>query len=192
MRGRLWGMRAYLCGAMDSATDGGIGWRRKAAQWLEARGCVPFDPTDKPINLGGETPADRQRRHQLMEAGRLDELSAEIKLLRAIDLRMVDITDFTIVALDRTHFPCGTYEELFLANREKKPVLVCSAQEPKFTSLWLYGTLPHQHIFHEWSDLFDYLEHINTAAEVDRLNRWYFFDTDRLYQILKTQDAPAL
>lgn len=184
-KGRLWGMRAYLCGAMDSAVDGGIGWRRMVSKWLEANGCVPFDPTDKPIALGGETPADRQRRHDLMASGRLDELAEEIKLLRSIDLRMVDITDFTIVGLDRTQFPCGTYEELFLANRQKKPVLVCSAQAAPQTSLWLYGTLPHKHIFHNWADLFSYLEHINSDAEVDRLNRWYFFDQERLQRILR-------
>ena len=40
---------------------------------------------------------------------------------------------------------------------------------------WLFGTFPHQHIFSDWHDIYAYLEHVNTAENVNNYNRWYFF-----------------
>jgi len=47
-----------------------------------------------------------------------------MKQIRPVDLRMVDICDFLVVNLDLQVHACGTYEELFWANRMKKPVLI--------------------------------------------------------------------
>lgn len=193
-RGRLWGMRAYLCGPMDHAKDGGTGWREDVSKWLESRGCASFNPTDKPIDLGGETEEDRNRRKRLLDNGEYENLAAEIKILRCVDLRMVDITDFVIVYLDRDAYPCGTYEELFLANREMKPILVMSPGGPQNTSLWIYGTIPHQHVFYTWGALFGYLDRVDRDRDDDfnRLKRWYFFDQERINKAIvgtRVQDA---
>ena len=58
----------------------------------------------------------------------------------------------------------------------KKPVLVHYEQGKANAPLWLYGMLPHQMIFSTSADLYAYLRHIAHDPEIDRLNRWYFFD----------------
>lgn len=175
MRNRLRYMRAYLCGGMDNAKDGGVGWRKRVGRWLARRGVVILDPTDKPTDAGVESPEIRAHWNELKATGHYAELAAAIKLIRGIDLRMVDISDFLVVYLDREQYPCGTYEELFLANREKKPVLVVSPQGKKGVSNWMFGTIPHQHIFGSWHELYRYLNHIDCDEHIEYLRRWHFF-----------------
>ena len=44
--------------------------------------------------------------------------------------------------------------------------------------------IPHKHIFGSWSELMEYVYHINEDEEVDHLNRWRFFDWDKVYGTL--------
>lgn len=46
-----------------------------------------------------------------------------MKVIRSVDLRLVDISDFMIVNLDLETHPCGTLEEIFWANRQKSRYL---------------------------------------------------------------------
>ena len=98
-----------------------------------------------------------------------------MKTIRSVDLRLVDISDFIVVNLDLNIHPCGTYEEIFWANRQKKPVIMRIVQGKENAPDWLFGTFPHQHIFSDWHDIYAYLEHVNTAENVNNYNRWYFF-----------------
>ena len=112
---------------------------------------------------------------RLKQEKRYDELSKVMKTIRNVDLRLVDISDFLIVNLDLDIHPCGTYEEIFLANREKKPILINVAQGKQNAPDWLFGTIPHQMIFDSWLDLQEYLMYIDGAEEIVTYNRWYFF-----------------
>ena len=98
-----------------------------------------------------------------------------MKTIRSVDLRLVDISDFIVVNLDLNIHPCGTYEEIFWANRQKKPVIMRVLQGKENAPDWLFGTFPHQHIFSDWNDVYAYLEHVNSAENVNNYNRWYFF-----------------
>jgi hypothetical protein len=71
---------------------------------------------------------------------------------------------------------CGSYEELFTANRQKKPVLVWCKQGKELAPNWLFFTLPHQHIFGSMSELLDYLHKIDTTNDTSNLDRWFFFN----------------
>lgn len=175
--GNLYLTRAYLCGPMDRVPDGGIGWRRTLTPWLNSRGIVVLDPTDKPCNIGIETPESRHYRQKERKKGNLIPTLAD-KAVRQIDLRMVDVTDFTIVYLNMDVHMCGTYEELMWANREKKPVLVMCEQGKHGAPDWLYWTLPPDHIFGSWNDLKNYIDYVNDEDErdIDKLKRWVFFD----------------
>lgn len=46
--------RGYLCGAMDRATDGGIGWRQDLIESLKDLNILWLDPTRKLIDIGVE------------------------------------------------------------------------------------------------------------------------------------------
>ena len=168
-------MRCYLSGAMDRVPDGGIGWRQKISVYLNARNVVVLDPSDKPINIGIEDLENREVRKKAKEAGDYNAIATDMRLIRNTDLRMVDISDFMIVNLDLEVHPCGTYEELFLANRQMKPILVRVEQGKMATPDWLLGAIPHNNIFGEWEDLTDYLDGIN-SGEIEPKKRWLFFD----------------
>jgi len=179
MKTRLWGMRCYLSGAMDKAEDNGVGWRKRLTPFLQNLGIVVLNPCDKPIEMDFEI-ENRDYRETLKRENRFEELNTEVRKLRSIDLRMVDNSDFIIVNIDNDIPSCGTWEEITLANREKDPILVRCVQGKKAIPDWVWGMLPHQHIFSTWSELKSYLVHVHTDQIVDSMKRWVFFDYSQM------------
>jgi len=168
--------RCYLAGAMDRVADRGATWRDNITPFLESLGVVVFNPISKPTDIGLEDTDTHLIKTKLKEKGRYDELSSMMKVIRAVDLRLVDISDFLIVNLDITVHPCGTLEEIFLANRQKKPIIVHMEQGKSHTPDWLFGTIPHQMIFSTWDEIKTYLLHIDSSENIETHKRWYFFD----------------
>jgi hypothetical protein len=175
-RNRLAFSRAYLCGAMDRVADGGIAWRENLKTQLEDLKINWMDPCHKPIDIGIEDLENREQRRRWKQAGRFDLVANDIKVIRCVDLRLVDLSDFLVVNLDMEVHACGTYEELFLANRQKKPIVVRLEQGKKACPDWLLGVLPHQMIFSTWDEVGRYLRHVAVDDVVDSFNRWYFFN----------------
>ena len=173
---RLAWNRGYLCGAMDRVADGGVEWREKIKEALADLKVFWLDPCRKPIKLGVEDLENRKLRHEAKARGDFEYVRMEMKQIRPVDLRMVDICDFLIVNIDLEVHCCGTYEELFWANRMKKPVLVRIVQGKENTPDWLLATLPFEMFFSTWDDVYVYMRHIAHDPVIDRLNRWYFFD----------------
>jgi len=172
---RLWGTRCYEIGPIDRANDCGAGWRNDLTPFLEKLGVIVLDPLNKPIDKSFEGIDARNKRNKFIEEEKYDDLSKEIKLLRIIDLRMVDLADFLICYIDVNIHTVGTYEELFWANRSKKPILICVEGGKKNTPHWLFGTIPHQHIFNNWEELKKYLIHVDQDENVEHYKRWTFF-----------------
>lgn len=175
---RLKNMRGYLCGAMDRVGDGGEGWRIDLQQELAGLEAWWLDPTHKPIDIGIEDAQMRDFANEMKECGQYDAVVPQIKITRCVDLRMVDISDFLVVNIDTGTHACGTYEELFLANRQKKPVIVRIEQGKANTPNWLLGTLPHEMIFSTWRGVYGYIRHIAHDPIIKHLNRWFFFNFD--------------
>jgi len=176
---RLLHTRGYLCGAMDRVTDGGEGWRIDLQKKLCDLGIFWLDPTHKPIDIGVEDTENRAKVVRLKELGRYEEAGEAYKSVRHVDLRMVDISDFLVVNIDLDVHACGTYEELFLANRQKKPIIVRMTQGKPHTPNWLLATIPHQMIFSTWGEVSEYLGRVATDEGVKPHNRWAFFDFNR-------------
>ena len=181
-KGRLYGATSYLIGCMDRVADGGIGWRKSLEPFLRSLGIVILNPCDKPIDVGHETIEDRNRRRKLKQLGEYHTLAKEIKELRSVDLAMVDMSRFIICNIDVTIHAVGTYEELFWANRCKKPVLIHCEQSVKELPDWLFGVLPYEFFFDNWEALKTYISLVNNkAVDKERLNyRWKFFNYSRL------------
>lgn len=176
---RLQGMRGYLGGAMEHAEGLGIEWRKNIQNQTENLGVIWLDPTDKPIDIGIEDIENHEARKKLKNEFRFDEVANTMKVIRCVDLRMVDLADFLIVNLDITVHTAGTYEELFLANRQKKPIILKVKQGKYNCPDWLFATIPHQMIFSTWGEVLGYLEHIAHDPIVEHRKRWYFFDFDK-------------
>lgn len=176
MINRLQNQRVYLAGAMDRVADRGNGWRDKITPFLENLGIVVFNPIKKPTALGQEDEQTHKYKVKLKNEKNYDTLSDVMKTIRSVDLRLVDISDFLIVNLDLDVHPCGTYEEIFWANRQKKPIIIHMVQGKQSAPDWLFGTVPHQMIFSSWQDIQNYLNHINDDTKINTYKRWYFFD----------------
>lgn len=158
------------------APDGGTQWRDMLTPQLKEMGIRVLNPCNKPISIADESIESREYRQHLLNSGQYDKLAKEIKLLRIIDLRMVDVADFLIVNFDTSIPMCGTMEEVFLANRQKKPVLFMCPQGKSKIYHWMFGTFPHKHMFGSWPDLMKYVNHIDQAEYVEHDKRWVFFD----------------
>lgn len=172
---RLKNQRVYLAGAMDRVVDRGSGWRDSITPFLESLGVVVFNPIKKPSAVGAEDEATHKLKKQLKLDKNYDELAQLMKRIRSVDLRLVDISDFLIVNLDLDIHPCGTYEEIFWANRQKKPIIIHMVQGKQNAPDWLFGTIPHMMIFSSWDEIKSYLQFIDTSENIDSYKRWYFF-----------------
>lgn len=172
---RLKNQRVYLAGAMDRVPDRGNGWRDNITPFIESLGIVVFNPIKKPTVIGQEDETTHRHKVKLKIEKKYDELSHLMKTIRSVDLRLVDISDFLIVNLDLDIHPCGTYEEIFWANRQKKPILIHMVQGKQNAPDWLFGTIPHEMIFSSWDSIKEYLVHVNESETLDNYNRWYFF-----------------
>ena len=148
---RLNNQRCYLAGAMDRVPDRGVGWRDHISPFLTQFGVQVLNPLNKPTDLGSEDDSIVDKKALLKSEARYDELS-----------------------LLNTH-PCGTLEEIFWANRQKKPILIRMEQGKKHAPDWLFGTIPHEFIFDTWDDILSYLNEINSSLSINHRNRWYFF-----------------
>jgi len=172
---RLHNQRVYLAGAIDRVEDRGQTWRDNISPFLQSLGVTVFNPIVKPTEIGLEDEDTHLVKTKLKSQKRYDELSSMMKVIRSVDLRLVDISDFMIVNLDLDVHPCGTLEEIFWANRQKKPIIIHMVQGKENTPDWLFGTIPHQNIFSNWDELKAYLGHINESENIETHRRWYFF-----------------
>lgn len=173
---RLLNQRVYLAGAMDRVPDRGCGWRDYITPFLENLGIIVFNPIKKPTDIGKEDHETQVLKKTLKNNQDYDSLSQLMKTIRAVDLRLVDISDFLIVNLDIDTHPCGTLEEIFWANRQKKPILIHMVQGKNNAPDWLFGTIPHQMIFSDWNEIIEYLNNINSNMYIESHKRWYFFN----------------
>jgi len=172
---RLQNTTTYLAGGIDRVADGGVSWRRAIIPFLQSMRVVVFDPTNKPMDIAGENIENREYKEQLKRDKNYNELARKMREIRSIDLRLVDKSDFIVCYIDTLTFLCGTMEEIFLANRQKKPVLVVIEGGKDLLPDWLWGTLIPQHIFNNFDELKEYLRHINEDEVIDTCKRWVFW-----------------
>lgn len=190
---KLRGTRTYLCGAMGLADDNGVVWRQNVGSVLKNMGVTVLDPCDKPINIGLEDIESQERRKILKKNGEFDQLAKEMKIIRCVDLRMVDISDFIVVNVDINTYTVGTWEEVTTGNRQKKPIIVHIEQSKYNTPDWLLGMIPHQMIFSSWTFLVDYLKNVDQGIDTESYKRWWFFDlNNESHKELKIPRIPEL
>ena len=66
--------------------------------------------------------------------------------------------------------------EFRIANEQMKPIVVHVEQGKSECPDWILGRIPHQMIFSTWIQVADYFRYIAYDIEIDKMNRWYFFD----------------
>ena len=180
---KLRGSRAYLAGPIDYCDNDGVKWRRAIGSFLRSRGVVVLDPTEKPISglddIPSEIGEEKRKTQAMKDAGNFEEYRKISKKIRNMDLRMTDIADFLVVYIDQSIPMCGTWEELFNANRQKKPIIVIVKDGPKGAPLWLHGTIHYKYMFPDLRHAMNFIASIdNGNIEMD--GRWHLLDHVKL------------
>jgi hypothetical protein len=182
---RLKDLGVYLSGPIDFADNLGADWRDAITPYLKEKNVRVFDPL-KHCYWGTKDIETIKRPHMAMleEQGRFDELREEMKDVNHWDLRSVDLSSFLIVNYDNSIHMCGTYEEIFKANNQCKPVLLVLNCPKNKLSKWMYGRFPADHMFESWGELKAYLDDIDSNpnyvfTKADN-KRWLFFDGDHM------------
>lgn len=168
----LKGTRCYLCGAISFLEK--ADWRDEMESWLKERGVIVLNPLKKRLLGFDEGLEERERRKTLKAEGKFEIIKEEMRKIRCVDLRMVDISDFLVVNIDNEIYTIGTWEEVALANREKKPILIRIKQGKKNCGDWVFGMIDHENVFDSFKEIKKYLENIDNNGIIDK--RWYFFD----------------
>lgn len=180
---RLKYSRCYLVGPMDFDREKGKIWREELEEYLNSLGVICLNPYKKPLHYSHgpemlEDDVGAENRKKWQKEGEFDKLSKSMKVVRSIDLRMVDHSDFIVSALDFDTIMTGTPEEYGWANREKKPVIILSSLPKTEMPPWLFGQLRHELFFETTAQVKEYIRHINEDPVIDTLNRWVFFDLE--------------
>lgn len=182
---KLNGSLVYLAGPIDFAIDLGVGWRKKIKPELKKMGMLVLDPTNKPVHdddaLLNEDVENHALRNQLKQEGKYDELSESGKMVRAFDLRCVDKSDCVIGYIDRDITMTGTLEEIFWANRMKKPTLIFCKQGKKALSDWFFWAFPPRYLHGSMEEVIEHLRKVDQGEEVDN-KRWHFFDWKKIIE----------
>ena len=192
MRSRLLLSKCYMVGPMDRDREGGRAWRADLEPWLISLGVIPLNPYEKPL-LEGEGLEDDENFELVGEAIKgqdYDEVTRLMKPIRNIDLRLVDECSFIFAYLDLDKNPCGSYEEIYLANRQRKPIIIVCPQNKENIPPWLFAVLPHQMMFDRIGDAKTYLERVAYSPKVETFDRWRFFDLfDVTAEIIQDENA---
>lgn len=142
-RGKLDGACCYLSGPMECVADHGVEWRRNFIQMAWAAGLdIDFiDPTNKPG--GDELKIGEEKGHQsqLQSEGDFLKLRDYVARYRRFDLRFVDLSDFLVAVIDPTVHMCGTYDEVFTAERQHKPTFFICEGGLKNLPRWLFDVV---------------------------------------------------
>lgn len=175
MSKKLEGMRCYLAGPIEFADNHGIDWRHDMSKFLRMLSVIPIDPC-KTIHEGQKTEIEHiETIREYRKNKDYDGLAHLGKSIRCFDLRLVDLSDFIIAYVNQDTKMCGTWEEIFTANRQKKPILTIWEGEKHTASLWIYGTINHNHIFESFDEVKKHLIAINNGdPEVYKGDRWVF------------------
>lgn len=164
---------SYLCGPIDRAIDDGVSWRKDIREKCNEKkfNIIFLDPTDKPKHIGQEIGEEKTKLRRLLENDEWDEARKVATKIRHYDLRMVDTCNFVIIYIDINIHLCGSYDEMFTAERQKKPILVIMNQKKNQIPAWLVSFVRPEEIFESIDECVEYLQKIdNGNIELD--DRW--------------------
>lgn len=171
--GVLDGSLAYLPGPMENLTDVGRSYRQEIRDGAKGREMkiIFLDPSDKFEGYAQEDEVERDKVNKMKESGEWENLTQFVKRLVRIDLRSVDISDFSILYVDPKIHMCGSYNEAFLAGDQNKPVLIIIEGGKKKCPGWLFGKFDWRLMFDSIDDCLDYLEMVD-KEHIELDDRW--------------------
>jgi len=151
----------------------GRAWRDEITEKLSSIGIVCYNPFHKPfIKDVDENETIQERLIALMENGEYDSVTQKVKLIRSYDLALVDKCDFIIAYIDPKVTTVGSWEEIFWANRIKRPIFLIVEGGIKALPLWLFGTIPYKYVYSNLDEVVDILTKIDCGGKEMDSDRW--------------------
>ena len=92
---------------MDYTADNGEGWRKQIRHDLADLGVIWLDPTRKPTTRAIESDDTRRKLVEAKAAGDFEYVCKTMKVIRSVDLRLTDMSDFLVVHIDSRIFSFG-------------------------------------------------------------------------------------
>lgn len=167
------GSRCLVIGAMEKDRSGGSLFRNQMEEKLSPMGIKVWNHYKKPIecsiNEGDDELFEKLRKFREEENY---EAIANYKQIRHNDLALIDKCDFVVCELNMEALSCGTWEELFWANRQKKPCFIFSVQGKKSIPIWLWWTLPTHYFYNDSDEIVEMLTRIHTGKIQIDSDRW--------------------
>ena len=167
--------KCYLAGNIENS-NAPDSWRNKVAAELRESGIIFFDPLKKPfMDSVNEDKEHISKLFNLREEGRFEELSRIMRKIRVEDLSLVDRADFLIASISARTASWGTAEEVFWANRMKKPIFLVVAEGRHACPFWIFGTLKCDQIYGNIEEVVAEIKEIDAGEKKIDLSRWKIF-----------------
>ncbi len=139
--------KCYLAGNIENS-NAPHSWRDRVKTELADTGIIFFDPLKKPfMDSVNEDKEHMARLAKLREESQFEELAKIMRKIRVEDLSLVDRADFIIAVISAKTASWGTAEEVFWANRMKKPIYLVVSEGRQACPFWIFGTRPADQIY---------------------------------------------
>jgi nucleoside 2-deoxyribosyltransferase len=170
--------KCYLAGNIENS-HAPHSWRDQVKNELRETGILFFDPLKKPfLDSVNEDKEHMVRLAKLREEDRFDELAKVMRKIRVEDLSLVDRADFLIACISAKTASWGTAEEVFWANRMKKPIYLVVTEGRRACPFWIFGTLPSDQIYGKIEDVIGEIRQLDAGEKKLDLTRWKIFRED--------------
>lgn len=167
--------KCYLAGNIENSNAPNY-WRDVVKTELKETGILFFDPLKKPfLDSVNEDKDHIARLVKLRAEGSYKELAKVMRKIRVEDLSLVDRTDFLIASISARTASWGTAEEVFWANRMKKPIFLVVAEGRRACPFWIFGTLPDDQIYDNLEDAVAVIKKLDSGEKTIDLSRWKIF-----------------
>lgn len=167
--------KCYLAGNIENS-NAPHSWRDLVKSELAATGIIFFDPLKKPfMDSVNEDKEHMARLAKMREESRFDDLSKIMRKIRVEDLSLVDRSDFLIAVISAKTASWGTAEEVFWANRMKKPIYLVVSEGKQACPFWIFGTLPSDQIHGNIQEVIADIRLIDSGEKKIDLSRWKIF-----------------
>jgi hypothetical protein len=165
--GNLDQARVYLSGAIDYAPDLGVGWRNEFIRLSKQSGLLLsiIDPCNKPAPFIHEINNEHLSVETFRKEKRWADLQAFVKGFRRQDLRFTDIADFLVIYVNKNVHMCGSYNELFVAEMQKKPIFCIVEGGLEKMPTWLFGVFRLENVFNSVEECVSHLSRLNKQSE---------------------------
>jgi len=167
--------KCYLAGNIENSHAPDY-WRDVVKNELKETGITFFDPLKKPfMDSVNEDKEHIAKLVKMRTGGEFGELAKIMRKIRVEDLSLVDRSDFLIASISAKTASWGTAEEVFWANRMKKPIFLVVEEGRRACPFWIFGTLPEDQIYDNMKDVIAEIKKLDSGEKTMDLSRWKVF-----------------